>query len=151
MSERIASEHRIGNDAAVSQLDITDTEQDPGLRKPQTGVHPAAIGIALLAALWFIAVTWVSFARGAEVDWDLVVVTLFFVFFFGLFLFTASHALKDPRWHQRDTDFREFLESDVGTATGPMSGREVLLEIAVIPVSLALAATVIGAIWIAIH
>jgi hypothetical protein len=151
MSERIPNEHRIGNDAAVSQLDITDTEQDPGLRKPQTGVHPAAIGIALLAALWFIAVTWVSFARGAEVDWDLVVVTLFFVFFFGLFLFTASHALKDPRWHQRDTDFREFLESDVGTATGPMSGREVLLEIAVIPVSLALAATVIGAIWIAIH
>jgi hypothetical protein len=151
MSERIPNEHRIGNDAAVFQLDITDTEQDPGLRKPQTGVHPAAIGISLLAALWFIAVTWVSFARSAEVDWDLVVVTLFFVFFFGLFLFTASHALKDPRWHQRDTDFREFLESDVGTATGPMSGREVLLEIAVIPVSLALAATVIGAIWIAIH
>ena len=39
---------------------------------------------------------------------DLVVVILFFVFFFALFLFTASYGLKDPRWHQRDTGFREF-------------------------------------------
>lgn len=95
--------------------------------------------------------TWVSFARGAEVDWDLVVVTLFFIFFFALFLFTASHALKDSRWRQRKTSFREFLDSEVGTDTGPMRGREVLLEIAVIPISLAFAATLIGVIWIAVH
>ena len=95
--------------------------------------------------------TWVSFARGAEVDWDFVVVTLFFIFFFALFLFTASHALKDSRWRQRKTSFREFLDSEVGTDTGPMRGREVLLEIAVIPISLAFAATLIGVIWIAVH
>jgi hypothetical protein len=96
-------------------------------------------------------VTWVSFARGAEVDWDLVVVTLFFILFFALFLFTASHALKDSRWRQRKTSFREFLDSEVGTDTGPMRGREVLLEIAAIPISLAFAATLIGVIWIAVH
>lgn len=95
--------------------------------------------------------TWVSFARGAEVDWDLVVVTLFFIFFFALFLFTASHGLKDSRWRQRKTSFREFLDSEVGTDTGPMRGREVLLEIAVIPISPAFAATLIGVIWIAVH
>ena len=99
---------------------VTDGDE-PGLRKPETGVHPAAIGIALIAALWFIAVTWLRFARGAEVDWDLAVVTLFFVFFFALFLFTATYALKDPRWRQRDTSLREFLRSEVGTATGPMA------------------------------
>jgi hypothetical protein len=32
--------------------------------------------------------------------------------------------LKDPRWRQRKTTFREFLESEVGTDTGPMRGRE---------------------------
>lgn len=150
MSDRIPSEHRsIGDSAATGS--VTDAGSEPGLVKAQTGVHPAAIGIALAAALWFIAVTWVSFARGAEVDWDLLVVTLFFMFFFALFLFTATYGRKDPRWRQRDTSFREFLKSEVGTATGPMSGRDVLLEIAVIPVSLALAATMIGLIWIAIH
>jgi len=58
---------------------------------------------------------------------------------------------EDPRWRQRKTNFREFLESEVGTDTGPMRGREVLLEIVVIPVSLAFAATLIGVIWIAVH
>jgi hypothetical protein len=59
--------------------------------------------------------------------------------------------LKDSRWRQRKTSFREFLDSEVGTDTGPMRGREVLLEIAVIPISLAFAATLIGVIWIAVH
>jgi hypothetical protein len=62
----------------------------PPLRKAETGVHPIAIESALGAALWFLAVTWVGFARGGEIDWDLVVVTFFFVFFFGLLLLTAS-------------------------------------------------------------
>jgi hypothetical protein len=144
------------NAASISQAPkdpqhVTDTPPDPSPRAAQTDVHPVAIEVALAAALWFIAVTWVSFARGAEVDWDLVVVTLSFIFFFALFLFTASHALKDSRWRQRKTSFREFLDSEVGTDTGPMRGREVLLEIAVIPISLAFAATLIGVIWIAVH
>ena len=117
MSDRIPNEHRSFSASADSQP-VTDDGGEPGLNQPQTGVHPAAIGIALAAALWFIAVTWVSFARGAEVDWDLVIVTLFFVFFFALFLFTATYRLNDPRWRQRDTSFREFLDSEVGTATG---------------------------------
>jgi hypothetical protein len=152
MSDRIQHTQTTGDIASAEDLQhITDTAPDQNLSQPQTGVHPVAIEIALAAALWFIAVTWVSFARGPEVDWDLVVVTLFFVFFFALFLFTASHALNDPRWRQRKTSFREFLDSEVGTDTGPMRGREVLIEIAVIPVSLAFAATLIGVIWIAVH
>ena len=152
MSDRIPSaQPRSDFAGAEDRQHVTDVAPDQNPTRPQTGVHPAAIEIALGAALWFIAVTWVSFARGPEVDWDLVVVTLFFIFFFALFLLTASHGLKDPRWRQRKTNFREFLESEVGTDTGPMRGRDVLLEIAVIPVSLALAATLIGVIRIAVH
>ena len=152
MSERIPSAQRSGEIVgAKDPRHVTDTAPEPSSRRAETSVHPVAIAVALAAALWFIGVTWVSFARGAEVDWDLVVVTLFFIFFFALFLFTASHALNDPRWRQRKTTFREFLDSDVGTATGPMSGREVLLEIAVMPASLAFAATLIGVIWIAVR
>ena len=108
------------------------------MRKAETGVHPIAIEVAPAAALSFLAVTWVSFARGGEVDWDLVIVTLLFI------LRTPEHRdlwIEDARWRQRDTSFREFLDSEVGTATGPMRGRRVLLEIAVTPLSLALAAT----------
>ncbi|MGC2341351.1 MAG: hypothetical protein WA453_07175 [Methyloceanibacter sp.] len=59
--------------------------------------------------------------------------------------------MNDPRWNLRKTSFREFLDSDVGTATGKMRGRDVLTEIATVPVSLALAATIIGLIWVALH
>ena len=49
-------------------------------------VHPIAIEIAIAAALWFIAVTWLAFAHGVEIDYLLAIVTLFFVIFFALFL-----------------------------------------------------------------
>jgi hypothetical protein len=93
------------------------------------------------ATAWFLMVTWLSSARGGDVDFAITIAILFFLFFLGLFLLTSSYAGNDPRWNLRKTSFREFLDSDVGTATGPMRGRDVLLEIAVIPISLAFAVT----------
>ena len=81
-------------------------------------------------------------------DYLLAIVTLFFAIFFTLFLFTASYSMHDPRWPARDTSFREFLESRVGIGGGTMRGRDVLIEIALIPVALAFAATLIGLAWV---
>jgi hypothetical protein len=117
----------------------------------QTGVHPTVVKIAMGATLWFLIVTWFSFAVGGGIDWDLAIATLFIAFFFALFLLTASFAAHDPRWHLRDASFHDFLTSKVGTATGAMRGRDVLLEIALVPVSLALAATVIGLVVLLIR
>lgn len=121
----------------------------------ETGVHTVVAEIAVGAALWFIVMAWLDFARGGEIDYLLVIVTLFFVLFFvlffALFLLTASYSLHDPRWPLRDTSFREFLRAKVGTATGTMRGRDVLIEIALVPVSLAFAATVIRLVWSALH
>ena len=117
----------------------------------ETGVHAVVVEIAVGAALWFIVMAWLDFARGGEIDYLLVIVTLFFVIFFVLFLLTASYSLHDARWPLRDTSFREFLRAKVGTATGTMRGRDVLIEIALVPVSLAFAATVIGLVWSALH
>jgi len=109
------------------------------------------VEIAIGATIWFLLVTWLSFAAGSEIDWDLVVVTLFIGIFFTLLLLTASFAARDPRWHLGDTSFREFLRSEVGTATGTMRGRDALLEIALVPVSLAFAATLIGLVVVLIR
>ena len=85
----------------------------------ETGVHTAVVEIAVGAALWFIVMAWLDFARGGEIDYLLAIVTLFFVMFFTLFLLTASYSLHDPRWPLRDTSFHEFLRAKVGTATAP--------------------------------
>ena len=111
-------------------------------------MHPIAVETALAAALWFIAVVWVAFAAGPEIDYLLVIVTLFFMMFFTLFLLTASYSVKDPRWPSRTMRLREFLRSKVAIGSSTMSGRDVLIETALIPVALPFAATLIGLAWV---
>jgi hypothetical protein len=43
---------------------------------------------------------------------------------------------------------REFLRSKVAIGSGTMSGRDVLIEMALIPVALPSAATLIGLVWV---
>lgn len=47
-----------------------------GAEATEVGVHPIAVETALAAALWFIAVVWVAFAAGPEIDYLPVIVTL---------------------------------------------------------------------------
>jgi hypothetical protein len=60
----------------------------------------------------------------------------------------ASYRVGDPRWPARQTSLHEFLDSDVGIESGTMRGRDVLIEIALVPVALAFAATLIGLAWV---
>jgi hypothetical protein len=129
--------------ATMSDPALNDTDKNP-----QAGVHPIVVKIAIAAVLWFLAVTWIAFAAKGGVDLDLTVVTLFFAIFFTLFLLLASFSVHDPRWPTRPTSLREFLDSNVGLATGNERGRDVLIEIALVPVTLAFAATLIGLAWV---
>ena len=119
-----------------------------GAEATEVGVHPIAVETALAAALWFIAMVWVAFAAGPEIDYLPVIVTLFFMMFFTLLLLTASYSVKDPRWPSRTMRLREFLRSKVAIGSSTMSGRDVLIETALIPVALPFAATLIGLAWV---
>jgi hypothetical protein len=133
---------------AVKGVGAPEANSASRMEASETGVHPMAAKIAIGAAIWFLAVTWLSFAWGGETDFLLVIVVLFFAFFLGLFLLTASYSVKDPRWPVRETSFREFLDSDVRIGSGTMRGRDVLIEIATMPIALALAGTLIGLAWV---
>jgi hypothetical protein len=128
--------------------DISNKQADEQ-QAGDAGVHPVAAKIATGAAVWFLAVVWLAFdAKGDEIGYLLAIVTAFFAIFFTLFLLTASYSTHDPRWPSRDTSFREFLGSRVGIGSETMRGRDVLIEIALIPVALAFAATLIGLAWV---
>jgi hypothetical protein len=141
---------RIGRDASRARvLQPEEAQQDSQPQPPaEPGVHPLVIKIALGAAVWFIVTSWLAFAWGPEIDYLLVIVTLFFAIFFTLFLLTASFSVHDTRWPVRRMSFREFLKSNVRIGRGTMSGRDVLIEIALIPVALAIGATLIGLAWV---
>lgn len=116
-----------------------------------TGVHPAVFKVALSAVVWFLAVAWLDFSGGAEVDLSLAVATGFFVMFFTLFLVTASMVVNDPRWRLPRESFRRFLADNVEIDRGLMRGRDVLIHIAMLPVMLAVAGTLIGLAWSVAH
>src|SRR5215813_4275938 len=87
---------RIERDVSSSRL--LDSEEPQQTSQPQqtaaeTGVHPIVIKIAVGAAVWFVVTSWLAFAWGPEIDYLLVIVTLFFAIFFTLFLLTASFSV----------------------------------------------------------
>src|SRR5688572_8794835 len=109
--------------------------QTPEAKPRITGVHPAVIKIAMSAVVWFLAVAWLDFMGGPEVDTALAVSTGFFVMFFTLLLVAASMVVDDPRWREPAASFKDFLKSTVPVDRGMMRGREVLIHIVLLPMS----------------
>jgi len=117
--------------------------------RPTVGVHRGAIEIALVGVVWFVvAVVWLFATSSAFVNYTLVVVAGFAVVFSTLTLSLASRAAGDARWSNRSrTTFADFVNGDVDIETGTIGGREALIQITMLPITLALAATVIGIIF----
>lgn len=110
------------------------------------GELPRAVYKTVLAAfVWMLLAAWIAFGTAREADFTLAFASLLFFMFFAILLFlsiTARHHLTAS-----EESLTHFLHSNVDTATGPLTGRAAWVEIAVIPVSLALAATLIGMVY----
>lgn len=110
------------------------------------GELPRAVYKTVLAAFaWMLLAAWIAFGTAREADFTLAFASLLFFIFFAILAFLSVTA----RHHMRASEetVSHFLHADVDTATGPMSGRSAWIEIAVIPVALALAATLIGMVY----
>jgi hypothetical protein len=111
------------------------------------GELPRAVYETVLAAFaWMLLAAWIAFGTAREADFTLAFASLLFFVFFAILAFLSVTV----RHHMRASEetVSHFLHADVDTATGPMSGRAAWIEIAVIPVALALAATLIGMVHV---
>jgi hypothetical protein len=109
---------------------------------PATSIHSGAITIALAAAGYFVFACWVTFA-GGETSLVLAVVTLTLGVMFAL-LACGGALSRTVEPHRRSTrSFGEFLNGDVDIESGRITGRAALLQIAAMPVILALGGTLI--------
>jgi hypothetical protein len=84
--------------------------------------------------------------RTVEASWLASVVIVIGIVFFGIpfLLRRTNRALT----RVSRPGLEEFLHSDLETATGRLPGREAYLQIVMIPLCLALAATALGTIWV---
>lgn len=116
-----------------------------------TGLHPAAISIALGATLVAVVGIWLTFGWSLEAGYLLAIVSLFTLVFFATLLVPLSYATDDPRWRQRRATFNQFLKKRVALPDSRISGRDALLQILLLPVALTVAFTAIGLIWTLLH
>jgi len=140
LGDSTAAKHDAGGISSPLQAYIDSSKR--------TGVHPMAIKIGLSGVAWFLAVMWLCFAGETEVDLSLAVVTGFFVMYFTLLLLTASMIVDDPRWRQRKVRFGEFLKAEVPIGDGTMTGRDVLIHVLLLPITLGAGGTLIGFAWL---
>jgi hypothetical protein len=124
---------------------------------PRSGEHPipgeelpAFVYVSVfLAFAWILIASWLAFAGGADADLALAVAGVLTVVFFALPVLVRMTAASHSRARRQGQD--DFLRSRVETATGPLTGASAWLQVLIIPLALALAATMIGVTAMVMH
>ena len=89
---------------------------------------------------------WLAFGGHTATDLDLLVVTVLCVV--SLMLPLAIDHTNAARLSVHHPGLKEFFSSRLDTATGSLPAGEAWLQVALIPVGLAIAATLIGIIYV---
>jgi uncharacterized membrane protein YtjA (UPF0391 family) len=113
---------------------------------PGDELPPAVYRTIVFAFAWMMLAAWLAFGGASGTDLDLAVATVLFVVFLALPIImyrTARNRLQRQR-----TVPKEFISSRVDIATGTLSAREAWLQVLMIPIALALAATLIGGAYV---
>jgi hypothetical protein len=104
---------------------------------------PTFIYVSVVAAFgWVMLASWLAFARGADAHLALGMAVVLAIVFFALPIIIHRVAAGFSRSEPQAA--RDFLTAPVETETGPLSGASAWLQVLIIPLSLALAATLIG-------
>lgn len=101
-------------------------------------LHPGFFWVILLAWLWLVAAFWSAFAGDLQSAWMVTISTAFFGMYFGLSAILLGLQRDREPVHK---GFLTYLRGRMDTFTGAVSGRGALVQVAIIPVSLALAGT----------
>lgn len=120
-----------------------DIVQGPTLgRELPVGVYLAIVG----AYAWILLVAWFAFDRGTEAGLNLGIVSVILVLLLGLPAIIFH--LAWTRLNATSPDTRNAYWADLDTATGALPPREAWVQILIIPGALAIAAALIGAVYL---
>jgi hypothetical protein len=108
---------------------------------------PAVYRTIVFAFAWMMLAAWLAFGGATGTDLDLAVATVLFVVFLALPIIMHRTA-ANRQGHEPKPAPQRFRSSQVEIATGTLSGREAWLEVLLIPIALALAATLIGGAYV---
>lgn len=111
---------------------------------------PTFVYVSVLAAYgWIMLASWLAFAGDTDAALALGIAVVLGIVFFALPIIIRHAAVAFSR--PKPQTQREFLAAPVETATGPLSGANAWLQVLLIPLALALAATLIGAAYVLVR
>jgi len=105
---------------------------------PFADLHKGTYVAGCLAWLAFIAVFWAGFATDLHSAFMIAISTVYMLIYFatpGLMIRMAGRFMGH---RQVDEPFDAFLAGEVDTHTGPIGGREALIQIILVPAALTL-------------
>jgi hypothetical protein len=111
---------------------------------PNNRMHPIAMVVPLVAALYLIIALCVNFA-GGELSLILAVGPLIVIMMLGLVMACCVLTLNVQPNGTPTRSFREFLNGEVDVETGRISSRVAFCEIATIPIVVTIGSTLIMA------
>ena len=119
---------------------------------PAGGVSPRLIGLAASMVIVFLLATTLFMTSNLATDLNLLGVAGFAVIFFTLTLGLSNRAAHDPRWAGRarrraDSSLDSFAKGRVAIATGAIPGRAAMVQVLVLPVTLAIGMMVLALIF----
>jgi hypothetical protein len=143
-------EHRpVRSDAALttSGNDASGGEARSSYGTIPGAEFPAFVYVSVLAAFaWIVLASWLAFATDMDAALSLGFVVVLGIVLFALPIIMREVAAANARKKHETTG--DFLSAPVETATGPLRGSSAWLQVLIIPLALALAATLIGAAFI---
>ena len=135
--KRVWKEKEVPDDEYRSNYELV-----PGDEFPRAVYRSIVIAFA-----WMMVAAWLAFGGTSGTDLDLAVATVLFVIFLALPIIMHRTAANRVG-HEPQLAAQRFWSSQVNIATGTLSGREAWLEVLMIPIALALAATLIGGAYV---
>lgn len=112
----------------------TSSSRDQASRE----LHPGFFRVVIIAWLWLIAAFWSVFASDLQSAWMVTISTAFFGMYFGLSAILIGLQRDREPVHK---GFLTYLKGRMDIFTGPVSGRGALVQVAIIPIALAMAGT----------
>jgi uncharacterized membrane protein YtjA (UPF0391 family) len=136
-TDLVLRQDREGTDEHRSNYDSGPGDEFP------TAVYRSIV----IAFAWMMVAAWLAFGGSSGTDLDLAIATVLFVVFLALPIIMHRTA-ANRQGHEPHSAPQRFRSSQVDIATGSLSGREAWLEVLLIPIALALAATLIGGAYV---
>lgn len=108
---------------------------------------PTFVYVSVVVAFaWIMLAAWLAFAGHMDADLVLGIGVVLAIVFFGVPIIIRRVAVAHAR--NRPEVKGDFLTAPVDIATGPLTGRSAWLQVVLIPMALALAATLIGGAYL---